>query len=448
MVCNRNGERCANAGRRNGIVSHMNKAVGSMSSWQALDLAAQASRNWQDVPGALTDMGLGMVGMSRNAQGQLRLQNLAGVQLAVHALEYGTSAAATSLIRAGVRGKPYGQYRGVIFRKNPYLPLMQKVRDYQKFVGPLNPRNWYKPAVTDGFYFHQGGQTWSALVTEHQVTPDTQKTLMSVKQIGFPSRGHYFDRRIDERDVADVVLGDRDPETIAGYLGSTNEVDAVVEPFGRAKKALMAANWLLVDDTERDIRVTDRVDYGTMQDTRQLQSYIRRPEQKKKEEGLEGLLTKDEGPASSPAAYLDSSGSKLDPSVNAAQPPPSPIRISESSRWLGGRDTPAETPPTGSKPAADSRQHPVKQTINLRELESLMEEGARLTPEKLKIRGADGQTKEVPLRVDTIKQFKDGTVRAVAYYQHSGRWVPITDDKACRQIAREVIERFNAFDDG
>jgi len=247
MSCDSKNRLIASASGRNGIAGYLNRSLGIISSWGTVERLLSGDTS------ALAHQVLGLAGLrleektaSQVASEQTRKQNpdpvvsrqiklngVAGGMLGLHALEQATGVAATMLVRSTLRGKPSGTYRGVILR---HLPLT-------KLPGPGRK--------AEGFYFHQGGRTWISRTAHYAISKDTVKTLTTVRSLSFPNRAFYFDRKMDERDVVDVVLGARDPDSLPGFLGYTGEFDSLVPSMGALKKGLMGINWLSIDETER-----------------------------------------------------------------------------------------------------------------------------------------------------------------------------------------------------
>jgi hypothetical protein len=110
----------------------------------------------------------------------------------------------------------------------------------------------------------------------------TPRTLTHVRSLSLPHREHFFDRPLTLNDsgeaqigddatarsvsmqrVVDAVLGSEEPDRIPGYIGSTNEFENA-GGLGGLKRAFFAANWFLVDESERDIPANDFVDYDAL----------------------------------------------------------------------------------------------------------------------------------------------------------------------------------------
>ncbi len=92
---------------------------------------------------------------------------------------------------------------------------------------------------------------------------DEAKTLTQVRSFSIPRREFFFDRTIPPQDVVDVALNYQEPDTIPGYIGSTNELENM-GALGPLKRAFFAANWFLVDESERDGGGSEYVDYGNL----------------------------------------------------------------------------------------------------------------------------------------------------------------------------------------
>ena len=456
MSCSRTGDRCASAAGRNGVAGYMSRALNTMSSWQTVNQVLSGSKQWNDVPGRLGDTALGLVGLGRDRGGKLYLANVAGLILATHAIEHGTGVAATMVARNAVRGIPYGQYRGVILRRNPYLAAMQKLRRLARPLQMYRPKNWFPSELKDGFYFHQGGRTWSCLTAGYRVTKDTSKTLMSVKQLSFPGRAYYFDRRIDERDVVDVVLGDKDPDTIPGYLGGTNEIDAVVRPLGAAKKALMGLNWLTMDDTERDTRGEDFVDYGALAAPR-TRPYASWSSESNNYTNHSGYGSASLGPYGRAYRYADLL-KRNGPQVAMKDVPVSEgyggLKLAEEKKpgpqdfvsdlWGNKPGQGAKGKPTAGSPTerTDDDAFKVVKAVKYTDLMATLG-GKALAPPTVMLTDEGGDLGPRPLRVEALDTFKNGRTLAEAYYQDlNGQWQPIADEKALEQIAKVVMDEY------
>ncbi|MEM7032534.1 MAG: hypothetical protein AAF629_23475 [Chloroflexota bacterium] len=427
MSCERANRRCGSAASRNGVTGHLSRAVGAMSSWRTLNQILSGNANWSEMPNRWVDKALDSVGLGLDGKGKLYLKNVAGLIIATHALEQGTGITATLLARNAVRGKPFGQYRGILLRRNPYLANVEKARKFNYLRAPHHPSVRFKSQIKDGYYFHQGGRTWSCLTTDYQISKDTNKTLTTVKSLSLPNRGYYFDRPIDERDVVDIVLSDKDPETIPGYLGQTNEVDGILFPLREAKKALMGLNWLSMDDTERDSVELDFVDYGTLDRPRTSSYTSRYPHYASRV-----------SPANRPSAYANLARKSL--------------RNTPVTQGYGGIKPTTEKPVDpksfvsdiwGNKADEDDQFKVVKTTKYSDLIDTIG--GKQIAPQTIMLtddKGRDiGQRR---LQVEALDTFKDGRTMAEAYYydEDGAHWKPIASEQALEQIATQVMDEY------
>jgi hypothetical protein len=93
--------------------------------------------------------------------------------------------------------------------------------------------------------------------------------------LSLPAREFYFDRPVTvtgDREpkegeksipiqrVIDTIKGDEEPDAVPGFIGSINELEGLSPALKNAKQALFAANWLLMDQGDRE-GGPDYVDY-------------------------------------------------------------------------------------------------------------------------------------------------------------------------------------------
>jgi hypothetical protein len=250
MSCNNNSKRCGDAAKRNGIAGQVSQYLSTLGSWDAYrDL-----NGLNEVPEQVAKITAAYFGLKDFLKGKPKLTGILGVILATHALEQATGAAATFGMRMLVRGKPIGQHRGVILRESPITPRAAKV---------ANRLTGGRFSQAEGYYFHESGRTWHYQTMTVQM-PDQARTLTRINSFSIPNREFYFDRPIPPQKVVDLVLGDVDPDTLPGYIGSTNELENATNVIGPIKRALFAANWLLVDESERDGGQAGYVDYDAL----------------------------------------------------------------------------------------------------------------------------------------------------------------------------------------
>jgi hypothetical protein len=244
-----------------GQASRALNLLGSWSTYRDLNSIEQVPERVAQVVGV-------MFGLKGLLEGHPYVAGVVGVMIGAHAMEQATAGVATTAVRLFGRGRPLVQYNGVTVRQDPTTPLRRRW---------LNRLTGGRTLDMRGYYFFEGGRTWSCQSATFQVG-DTPKTLTRIGSLSIPNREFYFDRPIfvPEPDsqpleagqrtlpiqrVVDTVLGGENPDTIPGFIGSTNELEnGLAPPLGHLKRALFMANWLLVDEAERDISDTG-VDY-------------------------------------------------------------------------------------------------------------------------------------------------------------------------------------------
>jgi hypothetical protein len=201
--------------------------------------------------GQVTAAFFGLEGLGKN--GFPKLAGILGTVMAVQALEQVTGAGVTFGARLLGRGEPVGKYRGIILRQSPLAPRM---------AGAVKRLTGGRLLEAKGYYFFESGRTWHSQSMKVQVG-DTPKTLTHVRSYSLPYREYYFDRELSPQTVVDVVKGDRDPDTVPGFIGGINELENATS-VGGFKRAFFAANWLLIDEGERDEGGLDFVDYDAL----------------------------------------------------------------------------------------------------------------------------------------------------------------------------------------
>jgi hypothetical protein len=224
-------------------------------------------------------------------------------------------------------------------------------------------------------------------------------------------------------------------------LGSTNEIDALVPALGSGKRALMGLNWLTMDDSERDTRGPDFVDYGTLDRPRantygQYGGYSDRYPH----------LRPSPGPYTCAYTYADL----------ARQADVKKVPVSEGYGGLSAAEEKKPDPGAfvsdlwGNKPGQAGSQPPAppeagpadddfKVVRSVRYEDLVKEVGQPLAPAVVEHETL-GQR---PLRVEALDQFKDGRILAEAYYEApDGGWTPILDEKALEQIAGRITDKF------
>ncbi len=428
MSCSANFRACAkSAANRNGISGYLSQAAGAVGSWgtvnSAIESAGGISLDLKNISGAVDNLpgtlgGLGTaaslvaantaldtVGLSIDKDRNLRMKNAKGLLVAAHAMEYFSGAAGTMMARQFVRGKPFAKYRGVMLRRNP---LIEKItRQVPKLSGGR-----VQPQPQEAYYFHQSGITWSGTTTNFDIVKETPKTLSVLRSHSVPHRAYYFDRKLDPRDAVDLTMGDKNPETIPGFLGKTNEIDSIVRPLKQSKQALMGLNWLSVDDSERDTRGETVVDYDAMfrkrKQNRDTISY----------RDLVGYRT---------LSYRD----MIRGSGSAKKEKPAQSKPQKSVSKLA---TDAAAPDT----ASSDRSAGIANTVTYKDLAN--EAGAELAPATIDLPDYDTPR---PLRVEAIDEMTNGQLLADAYYQTpDGEWFPIIGENAQARLGSIVVNNF------
>jgi len=355
---------------------------------------------------ASANMALDAVGVRVTGDNKVQLKDARGLILGVHALEKVTGAAITLGARQYVRGKPYLKYQGVLVRKNPLAArTSEKISRLSK--GRVTPQS------QDAYYFHRDGVTWSSATTQVNVFKGGEpKTLSVLKSYSFPNRAFYFDRRLDERDAIDLTMGYKKPETLSGYLGHTTELDSLLRPLKRAKQSLMMMNWLTVGDNERDIPYESIIDYDRL-----FQEKKRR----------------------TPYSYAwEGDGDSLD--YRRLRRGARSLSYRDLLKHSSGKKSTKEASPPKKKqnPAASLPAGKISKTIKYQKLAE--EVGVDLAPDTIKMPGYDDP---LPLRIEAIDEYSDGTALAEAYVRApDGEWFPITDVAVQKRLGRLVFNNF------
>lgn len=405
MACDRGARGCANAAKRNGIAGHASRYLNTLGSWSSYrDL-----ESLEEIPQRLAGLTESFFGLKGLLSGRPRLAGIAGAVLAVHAVEQATGSLGTMAMRTFGRGKPIGKYRGVILRQTE---PGRWARGIEQVTGG-------RVSQSENFYFFESGRTWRCTTLETTLG-DTQRTLTNLRSFSLPGREFYFDRKLEPQQAVDVALGERDPDTIPGFIGSVNELENTAIPLGSLKRSLFLANWLLVDDSERD-GGPDYVDYdalgrGTPPGGSGSGGYyhVNRP------------LSSPYSPGGSSWSYGSSAAS---PSASSpvSSPPPANDPATLRSIPLTGVNRPAQAvsinrtedqprPIPGLKPAPGD-------STNGRTL-------------KLNIDGQDRQVVVERVMTDPIRQTKKAEAR---YYDDElGVWRRVVDDGLRVELARAV----------
>lgn len=266
MSCEKNGRKFSDAAKRNGIGGQISRYLNTLGSWSTYRDIGSA----EEIPERIAQVTGAYLGIKGLIDGHPRVAGVLGAIIGVHALEQVTGGIATTGMRLYGRGRPVASYRGIMIRKSPFTP---------RVAGAMNRLTGGRVLEANGYYFFEGGRTWHCQSTTFRIG-DEPRTLTRVKSLSIPQREYFFDRPVtvpDDREPAegektipvqriiDTVKGDEEPDTIPGFIGSVNELEGAT-PLRNIKHSLFAANWLLVDPSERDGSDGDaqRVDYEAL----------------------------------------------------------------------------------------------------------------------------------------------------------------------------------------
>ncbi len=388
------------AAKRNGVAGYAGKYLNSLGSWATYrDLDSVES-----IPGRLAELTEAFFGVKGLLSGKPRLAGILGAMLAVHAVEQASGAAATMGMRLFGRGKPVAQYRGVILREREPGQVDQTLE--QASGGRLKRGK--------SFYFFESGRTWSYSTIETAVG-DTARTLTTLRSFTLPGREFYFDRQLEPQQAVDIALGDRDPDTLPGFIGSINELENTAVPLGHLKRAAFLADWLLRDPTERD-GGSPLVDYDLRGGPSSGGS------------GYDRMAPSPGSPSPAGGAWASPSSSSTPPSTSAfgrsipISGSPSPAqavsirRAEEPPRPIPGLRP--EPPPNFPEPtAASGNGAPTTLTLNI-----------------------DGQDRQVVIErvmTDPIRQIRKAEARF--YDPDLGAWRRVVDDGLRVELAKVVV---------
>lgn len=265
MSCDKNGRKCIDAARRNGINGQVSRYLNTLGSWSTYrDLTSL-----EEVPERVAQLTGAFFGVKGLVEGHPRLAGILGAIIAIHGLEYATAGAATTLTRLYGRGRPLVFYSGVTVRDSP---------GFAKKAGFINRLTGGRVLDARGCRFSEAGRTWSCQSITLEVG-DGPRTLTRLHSYSLPQREFYFDRPvyvpgagpepaegtryISIQRVIDLVRGNDSPDSIPGFIGQINEFENAVR-LGAVKRAFFGLNWLTVDEGERDGGLLDAVDYDAL----------------------------------------------------------------------------------------------------------------------------------------------------------------------------------------
>jgi hypothetical protein len=420
LSCERNQKLAARAASRNGIMGQVNRYLNTLGNWSTY----QDLSSLEDLPGRIGDVTTKFFGVDGLAQGSPRLAGILGVVMGVHAMEQVTGAIATSGMRLLARGRPLARYRGVIVRESKLTPIKARAL-YRLTAGRLQD--------AAGYYFHEGGRTWHCQSFTVAIK-GTPRTLTHIRSLSLPHREHFFDRPLTLADngdqpptigddanprsvsiqrVIDAAMGDEEPGSIPGYIGSTNEFENATS-LGSFKRALFAANWFLVDESERDLPSgPDFVDYDAL-----IKGKPPGPSN-----GGYSQLSRPSSPSSGGGYTGRTYGSTNWPSTTARTIPATPT-------------SPGNIAP--SVPASEARPYGTQ----------LFRSGSGVTPpvsgdpyERIKDRYRAPNGQQYPLVIRGVKTNPLSMAKradAIYYDGEMKRWREIVDDEVREALAKEV----------
>ena len=247
----------SNKAARNAVLTHTGRYLDTLGSWSTYrDLSSL-----EEIPARLAQVTYTFTGLAGLAEGRPHLSGLLGVVIAVHALEQVTGGLATAGMALAGRGQPLARYRGVLIRRSPF----------SRWAHLLSHLPGLRVLAATGYYFVESGRTWHCQSVTLELA-ESLRTLTRVRSLSLPHREHFFDRpltlnneagetqigddatsrSVSVQRVIDTVMGDEDPGNIPGYIGSTNEFENA-SGLGGIKRTFFAANWFLVDESERDL---------------------------------------------------------------------------------------------------------------------------------------------------------------------------------------------------
>jgi hypothetical protein len=245
--------RSPEAARRNGFFVWSNRYLSQLGSWNSYTNLTGA----EQIPERVAQITAAYLGLKGLLQGQPRLTGTLGALIGVHALEYFSAGAITTWMRLYGGGRPLGTYRGITIRHSPATTFRL-----------LNRLTGGRLFDAGGCYFFESGRTWGCRSWGARIG-DQIKTLALTRSYSLPHREFWFDRPIVVPEtygqappagqkvvmvqrVINMVLGEENPDTIPGFIGSVNELEDLSGVLGYLKRGLFLADWLLRDESERD----------------------------------------------------------------------------------------------------------------------------------------------------------------------------------------------------
>lgn len=261
-----------NAAMRNGITHRLHLYLNTLGDWSTYREAG----NIEDVPGIVSNTTLKFLGIGLAKNGGLKIRWFLAAITLLHAVEQVTGSTASLVMRLITNGTPVAKYQGVIIRRNPTT---------SKKAGLLNFATRGRVVNAVGYYFQEGGTTWQVESFTFALRAEESRVITRIASVGLPRREHFFDRPVTLnpdaqpadpigadaaprqfaiQNAVDIVKGYVSPLGLAGYIGSTGELDNST-CLGSLKRLLFVVTWFLIDESERDIAPGgDFVDYDAL----------------------------------------------------------------------------------------------------------------------------------------------------------------------------------------
>ncbi len=264
------------AARRNGLMGYLDNLISTLGNWKTYE----GVKSPQDLMTRFSQVTMRFVGLDFGQEGGLQIKGILLGILAIHALEQITGGTVTLTTRLFLRGQVLGAWGGVIVRQNPLTPKKARLLGFIS-GGLVSPH-------PIGVYWHEGGRTWEAESFGLNIKGNV-RAITRIGSLSVPRREHFFDRPliipgmalsdkvtigadgqargVPIQSVIDIVLGQEHPHNVPGYIGSTNDLENVVSALGWAKRLLFMISWFLIDESERDVPLSNLVDYASVNGT-------------------------------------------------------------------------------------------------------------------------------------------------------------------------------------
>ena len=91
---------------------------------------------------------------------------------------------------------------------------------------------------SSGVIIKVDGKTWHSGLVKTR-TRAGEHTMQHVRSLSYPPQDYYFDRKLKEKELAQLVSRRRKPATIDGYIGQVSPMDNLAGSWGRLKHNLI-----------------------------------------------------------------------------------------------------------------------------------------------------------------------------------------------------------------